>query len=157
MKPTLKIDLFHPSEQVAVRKLILDGLIEHWGFLDDTKNPDLDNIQSFYQNATFLVAHLDNEIVGCGALVPHQDGVAEIVRMSIHTSHRRCGLGSQILKSLLEAARQQGFSKVILETTATWNDAIEFYLRNGFKVTHITDSDVYFVYMIDPLSGSLPK
>ena len=141
----LLITPFHPDDQTAVRQLILVGLVEHWGFLDSTKNPDLENIAVSYAGATFLVARLGNDIVGTGALVPHQAGTAEIVRMSVAQQQRRSGIGRRILDALVEQARAQGFQRVILETTATWQEVIEFYLRCGFRITHDQDGDVYFL------------
>ncbi len=140
----ITITPFHPSYQVEVKKLILAGLVEHWGFLDSSKNPDLDDIATSYAGATFLVARLGEAIVGTGALVPLQDGVAEIVRMSVAQQHRRSGIGRRILESLIEQARAQGFRQIILETTSTWSEVIEFYLRCGFRITHTQEGDVYF-------------
>ena len=136
---------FHPDDQAAVKQLILAGLIGHWGFLDLTKNPDLDYIAASYGDGTFLVARLGNDIVGTGALVPRQAGTAEIVRMSVAQQHRRSGIGRCILEALVEQARAQGFQRVILETTATWQEVIEFYLRCGFRITHEHQGDVYFL------------
>jgi putative acetyltransferase len=140
----ITITPFHPSDQVEVKKLILAGLVEHWGFLDPNKNPDLDDITTSYAGAAFLVARLGEAIVGTGALVPRQDGIAEIVRMSVAPQHRRGGIGRRILDALIEQARAQGFRQIILETTATWGDVIEFYLRCGFRITHTQEGDVYF-------------
>jgi len=136
---------FHPDDQAAVKQLILAGLVEHWGFLDPTKNPDLENITVSYAGTTFLVARLGSDIVGTGALVAHQAGTAEIVRMSVAQQHRRSGIGQRILDALIAQARAQGFHQVILETTATWQEVIEFYLRCGFRITHYLDGDVYFL------------
>ena len=135
---------FQPGDQPAVKELILAGLVEHWGFLDQTLNTDLNDIQASYQGATFLVACVDNEIVGCGALVPRNPDTAEIVRMSVAARFRRLGLGTQILNHLLGVARETEYPQVILETTAKWEDAVAFYLRNGFQVTHYQDDDVFF-------------
>ena len=74
---------FQPSDQVAVKALILDGLVDHWGTLDESKNPDLNNIAVTYVDATFLVAWLDDEIVGTGAFIPHSKKQVEIARMSV--------------------------------------------------------------------------
>jgi putative acetyltransferase len=135
---------FQPENQAEVKDLILAGLAEHWGTLDLTLNPDLDNIASTYANATFLVAWYQGEIVGSGALVPRSNQIAEIVRMSVAAKMRRQHIGRQILEQLVQHARDTGCSKVILETTATWHEVIEFYLRFGFHVTHSQDGDVYF-------------
>ena len=143
---------FTPSDQAAVKALILDGLVEHWGELDPTLNPDLNDIAQSYAGATFLVACEGDRIVGSGALVPRSAAVAEIVRMSVAADCRRRGIASQILAHLCQAARDGGFQKIILETTATWTDVITFYRRFGFSITGYVEgefgTDVYFELML---------
>lgn len=140
----LRIVPFQPEDQEVVKNLILTGLVEHWGHLDSSKNPDLADIQTYYGQATFLVAWLDETIVGTGALIPRSAEVAEIVRMSVTVDMRRQGIGRAILQCLCERARRSGFRRLILETTATWLEVIEFYQRFGFSTTHFQDDDVYF-------------
>jgi GNAT superfamily N-acetyltransferase len=135
---------FRPEDQEAVRTLILAGLGERWGYLDPTKNADLNDIASSYAAAYFLVAQVDGQIAGTGALVPRSAGTAEIVRMSVASGLRKQGIGGQILRQLLQYAQAAGYHKVILETTATWQDAIHFYQNAGFCITHLQDGDVYF-------------
>jgi putative acetyltransferase len=138
------IQPFQPSDQDATKQLVLAGLEEHWGTLDLTKNPDLNDIQASYAAAVFLVAKIDGQIVGCGALAPRSPARAEIVRMSVAADRRRSGLGRQILTCLVEFARELGFKEVFLETTETWDGVIRFYLDFGFSITHHTDGDVWF-------------
>ena len=140
---------FCPADQAEVKDLILTGLVEHWGTLDATKNPDLNEIGVTYRGATFLVARLAGRIVGTGALVPRGDGTAEIVRMSVARDLRRRGLGRRILTRLLAQARQDGTRRVVLETTATWQEVIAFYLDYGFRITHYAGGDVYFALDLD--------
>lgn len=140
----LTIVPFRPQDQEAVKNLILTGLVEHWGCLDASKNPDLADIQTHYGQATFLIAWLDDRIVGTGALVPRSAEVAEIVRMSVAADMRRRGIGRAILQQLCASARQQGFGGLILETTAAWQEVIEFYQSFGFSITHFQADDVYF-------------
>jgi len=135
---------FCPADQAEVKSLILAGLVDHWGVLDPTKNPDLEDIAATFAGATFLVARLAGRIAGTGALVPRGDGVAEIVRMSVARDLRRRGVGRRILTRLVEQARQDGLRQVVLETTATWQEVIAFYLDAGFRVTHHSGGDVYF-------------
>lgn len=47
---------FQPENQEDVKKLILAGLVEHWGKLDPTKNPDLNDIANSYAQSVFFVA-----------------------------------------------------------------------------------------------------
>jgi putative acetyltransferase len=140
----IQITPFQPADQAEAKALVLSGLVEHWGFLDPTKNPDLDNIAACYANATFLVARLDGKLVGTGALVPRGPDSAEIVRMSVDRSIRRQGVGRMLLQALIEHAGQSGFRQITLETTTTWQEVIQFYLNFGFHITHEQDGDVYF-------------
>lgn len=146
MKPVefVRILPFEPENQVAVKELILSGLVEHWGWLDPTKNPDLEDIAAHYADGLFLVAWHHQELIGCGALIPRSAKTAEIVRMSVAKTWRRQGIGRLILQQLCDLAQDQGYTQVVLETTASWQAVIQFYLSYGFRITHFLDDDVYF-------------
>ena len=135
---------FQPDDQIEVKTLILAGLAEHWGVLDPSLNPDLNDIRSSYKDAIFLVAWQQARIIGTGALVPRSNQTAEIVRMSVAAGMRRQGIASRILQELCQQAKAAGYERIVLETTETWDDAIGFYHRFGFKITHYLDGDVYF-------------
>jgi len=135
---------FQPEYQSEVMDLILDGLAGHWGTLDPSKNPDLQDIGFSYANAVFLVAWQNNKIIGTGALVPKSNDTAEIVRMSVAKDMRRKGVGRKILQRLCEQAKRNGYKRLVLETTETWYEVVEFYKQFGFQVTHLLDGDVYF-------------
>ncbi|MBT3187615.1 MAG: GNAT family N-acetyltransferase [Anaerolineae bacterium] len=140
----LKLLPFQPSDQAIVKALILSGLEEHWGFLDESKNPDLDNIAVSYAEGTVLVAWQDDEIIGTGAFIPRSESQVEIIRMSVKKELRRQGIGRKILTELCKRASQDGYKEIILETTETWQDVIDFYLQYGFEITHYESGDVYF-------------
>ncbi|HAE58031.1 MAG TPA: GNAT family N-acetyltransferase [Anaerolineae bacterium] len=136
---------FRSENQTEVRNLVLAGLAEHWGKLDPDKNPDLDDIALTYADAVFLVAWQDDKIIGTGALVPRSAEIAEIVRMSVAANLRRNGVGRKILQRLCERAKSDGYKRLVLETTDTWHEVIEFYKKFGFQISHYLDGDVYFV------------
>lgn len=144
----ISIAPFQPEDQAAVRQLLLEGLEEHWGSIDPGLNPDLDDIAASYGHGTILVARVDDQVVGIGMLVPVVPGTGEVKRMSVARAHRRMGVASAVLRELVDAARQRGWRAVILETTATWTDAVQFYERAGFTLTHYEDGpfgrDAYF-------------
>jgi putative acetyltransferase len=142
--PEIILQDFEPADQTAVKDLILAGLVEHWVTLDTSKNPDLDDIATSYTGAIFLIARHQDQIIGTGALVPRQDGSAEVVRMSVAANWRRQGIGRLILQALVDRARQAGFHHITLETTEDWHEVIAFYLRFGFHITHYQDGNVYF-------------
>ena len=140
---------FRLDDQAAAQRLIVTGLAEHFGFLDPTANPDLDDIASTYADGTFLLAWQGDELVGTGALIHEKQGLARIVRMSVAPHLRRQGIGTLILERLCEQARAAGYRQIVLETTATWDDVIAFYRRNGFRVIGSWDGDTHFVLDLD--------
>ncbi|WP_255298437.1 GNAT family N-acetyltransferase [Brevibacillus dissolubilis] len=133
--------------QERARKLILDGLEEHFGFLDETLNPDLDDIMGNFieKGETFLVGMVDGEIVYTGALIEDNLGAGaqsvakaepttcgRIVRMSVAKSHRRQGYASQMLRTLEAAAWERDYQQIVLETNLEWDDAIGLYKHHGY-------------------------
>lgn len=133
----LLIRPFVAADQKAARTLILNGLGEHFGFIDETVNPDIDDILGCYvaSGQTFLVAEIDGVLVGTGALISEDAGVqtGRIVRMSVAREARRTGIGQALLARLMQMARERGFTRLVLETNIGWDDAIGFYQRCGFQ------------------------
>lgn len=131
------IEELSDTTQEEVADLIRAGLTERWGRLDPDTNPDLDDLPAAHADGrTILIRSDDGRLIGTGALLPRTNATAEIVRMSVATSARRLGVGRQVVDELLATARHWGVDRVILETTSTWTDAIEFYRSCGFAVTH---------------------
>jgi putative acetyltransferase len=132
--PPARIRPFAPGDQAAARALILAGLREHWGWLDPSLNPDLDDIAASYVRPghVFLVAEIGQTLVGTGMLVI--DGnVGQIVRLSIAPQWRQCGIGQALVVTLLDAARARGLVRVWMETNDDWHDAIGLYRHCGFQ------------------------
>jgi GNAT superfamily N-acetyltransferase len=144
IRKLITITPFESQHQQATRQLILEGLEEHWGVLDPALNQDLVDISKTYQSSMFLLAWIGDKIVGTGALVPESGGVSRIMRMSVDKTYRRQAIGTLILEQLLQTARLQKHHKVVLETTATWDEAIAFYKKSGFSPVGIRNGDLHF-------------
>jgi ribosomal-protein-alanine N-acetyltransferase len=56
----------------------------------------------------------------------------ELYNIAVHPSRRRLGLGSSLLGVILEEARRQGFTRVVLEVRAGNVPAIGLYRSLGF-------------------------
>ena len=136
---------FESTDQAAVRRLILDGLVEHFGFVDETINPDLDDIAASYllPGDLFVVAHLGAKLVGTGALVREAPGVGRLVRMSVRSSMRRHGVGRALVVHLVDAARQRRYHRLVLETNADWDDAIGLCTACGFAAYARTPGQIH--------------
>lgn len=136
---------FRPSDQDAVRRLVLAGLAERWGALDASLNPDLDDVAAAYPVAggAFLVAEIGGVLAGTGALVVLAPGTSRIVRMSVDAAWRRRGIARRLVGVLLDEARRRGCGRVVVATTPSWASAIALYQQCGFVQYARDDDDVY--------------
>lgn len=129
-------------EQKA-RDVIESGLREHWPNYDSNMNPDIQQLLRTY-GTRMLIGLIDHQVVATGAWEPVSASVASIVRMSVASPYRRLGLASQILNALEEYIAEQRYSRIVLETTTHWRDAVRFYLNQGYRPTHHLGGDSYF-------------
>jgi ribosomal protein S18 acetylase RimI-like enzyme len=136
---------FRPEDQPVVRALVLGGLGDHFGTIDETKNPDLDDIPTAYvaKGSKVIVAELGAEIVGAGTLIEEHPGIGRLVRMSVAKGQRGRGIGRNLVSYLLEEARRRGYRRVLVETTDDWQDAIGLYRACGFQTEGFRDGDIH--------------
>lgn len=130
----------HPTDQATARDLILQGLGEHFGYIDESLNPDLDDIASHYATveSAMIVAMLDGALVGTGALTLIDVNSAQMVRVSVSNAHRRRGIARAVVNQLITLARLWGFERIEVETNYDWMDAIGLYRSLGF-IEHSRD------------------
>lgn len=149
---------FQPEDQDEVRALILAGLAEHWGSPDETLNRDLDDIPASYGHGRTVVVRIAGQVVATGTIVPRDPATAEICRISVASTHRRRGLGRQVVQELLATARRWGATAVVLETTSDWTEVEAFHRSCGFAVTHrrpgeFGPDDTWFRHDLRPDAG----
>lgn len=131
MHSNIRVRAFEARDQDGARRVVLEGMRERWGTLDETLNPDLSDIERSYADGAFFVAECGGAIVGTGGLLPRGDRSAEIVRMSTLQAYRRRGVARSVLTSLIAEARRRELSRVVLATNLDWREAILFYESFG--------------------------
>ena len=82
--------------------------------------------------SALLVAEVDTSLGGCVALKPLTDQIAEVKRLYVRPGFRRLGLGEQLLRAVASTARQQGYTKLRLDTLPSMTAAIDLYQRLAF-------------------------
>jgi GNAT superfamily N-acetyltransferase len=100
----------------------------------------------------FLVAYLEDNPVGCGAIRLDGPGLAEIKRMYVDTAVRGRRVGRQIVHALEAQARQLGAKRIVLETGPRQPDAIAMYRHAGF-----TEIPLYGEYIGSQFSVCMAK
>ena len=76
----------------------------------------------------FVVAELDGEVVGFGALHVMWEDLAEVRTLAVSESAQRRGVGAALLRELLERARLLGIHRVFCLTFET-----VFFASHGFQ------------------------
>jgi ribosomal protein S18 acetylase RimI-like enzyme len=147
MEGEISIRPFSPADQERTQELILAGLAEHFNTINAALNPDLNDIQESYSQpgSAFLVAELEGELIGTGALIAESENTGRIVRLSVSGSHRRQGIGLLITGHLIKAARDYDYSQVVVETNDDWDDALRLYRRCGFAEYDHSDGEIHMM------------
>jgi GNAT superfamily N-acetyltransferase len=84
-------------------------------------------------HGAFLVARIDGEPVGCGALKRLDDTTGEIKRMYTAPAGRKRGVARALLTRLEEEARALGYTSLQLETGTVQPEAIALYESAGWS------------------------
>ena len=83
-----------------------------------------------------LLAHVDGELAGCGAIRPLADAsyanACEMKRLFVRPAFRGLGLGRALAEALLDEARRIGYSAMLLDTLDDMEAARELYGELGF-------------------------
>lgn len=90
-------------------------------------------------NDCFWVAEAEGraQVIGMVAVKAKQNGkeqYGELFRMIISPEFRRIGLGYKLAETVLAFSEDQGFSKVVLETSSTQKPAVALYKKLGFRL-----------------------
>ncbi|HMD00018.1 MAG TPA: GNAT family N-acetyltransferase [Ferruginibacter sp.] len=81
-----------------------------------------------------VVAYLDDQPVGCGAIKPFSERSMEVKRMYVIPELRGKGIASIVLKELEQWATELNYNKCFLETGKKQPEAIALYKKNGYNI-----------------------
>ena len=80
-----------------------------------------------------FIANWNGEVAGCIALQPLSEaGVCEMKRLYVRPGFRKFGIGDELIKQLLETAKEIGYTKMVLDTLERLQAATRLYQRHGF-------------------------
>ncbi len=88
----------------------------------------------------FLVAEVDGAAIGLLMVMTHDwTDAAEITDLAVDRKARRSGAGKALVEAATEWAREQGHRALWVEPRADNAEAIQFYVRMGFRVSGFND------------------
>ena len=111
------------TKDVAAIRAIAEPLIEQRILLGKELVELFESIQEF------VVAELDGEVVGFGALHVMWEDLAEVRTLAVAEHAKRKGIGAAMLNELLERAKNLGIKRVFCLTFE-----VDFFTANGFEV-----------------------
>jgi putative acetyltransferase len=84
-----------------------------------------------------LLATVDGEVAGCGALRPLADvdypNACEMKRLFVRPAFRRFGIGRLLAQALMDRGLQAGYSNLLLDTLDDMEAARGLYASLGFE------------------------
>jgi len=128
------------EDNPALAKVVKDTLAEFGANHPNTVyyDPTTDTLFEVFQTprSKYFLAELNNKIVGGGGIYP-TDGLppdtCELVKMYLLPEARGKGLGRTLIEKCIEAAAENGFKKIYLETMPELKQALSVYEKFGFE------------------------
>ncbi|HSD08249.1 GNAT family N-acetyltransferase [Flavobacterium sp.] len=130
MIQTLSIKIANPDDEnvIVIIEELSANLYRRFG--SDGRN----SFNDWKQNNPkyiFVIAEIDNKIVGCGAIRPITEKVGEVKRMFSKYPGKK--IGQTILSYLENKGREVGYEELVLETRIQNEEAKRFYLKSNYK------------------------
>jgi ribosomal-protein-alanine N-acetyltransferase len=123
---------------VTVRPAIADDVLaiaelERDNLGDDAWSPALveEGVTGNLPTIRYLVAEVDGVVVGHAAASIVAD-IAELQRIAVDPAHRRTGLATDLLDAVVDAAREGGADRLLLEVREDNAGALAFYAARGY-------------------------
>ncbi|XP_017377429.1 N-acetyltransferase 8 [Cebus imitator] len=112
-------------------------------FVDMTLHTDMSDITKSYlseRGSCFWVAESEEKVVGMVGALPVDDPTLrekqlQLFHLSVDTEHRRQGIAKALVRTVLQFARDQGYSEVVLDTGTIQLSAMALYESMGFQRT----------------------
>ncbi|KGP70845.1 GNAT family N-acetyltransferase [Pontibacillus yanchengensis] len=135
------------ATQYVAKQIILQGMYEHFGYIDETLNPDLHEPLTFYDGIdNFLYIMKYNGLMICtGGLQREGLYSGRVVRLSVLQSFRGNGFANQMMHYIEKKARSEHMSYIRVETNKEWTGAISLYHSLGYKLKEEDQTRCHFV------------
>ena len=139
---------FEAGDQAAVAALFVavnrdlappDRAAAFESYIARSLDAEIGDIARYYDRhrGWFFCATVDHELVGMFGLEPRDGSTVELRRMYVALAHRRLGLGRALLVAAEEAARAEGFARLVLSTSAIQEQALGLYGTSGFREVRV--------------------
>jgi len=120
---------------------VFNSVIREGMYFDRNEGvPDLETAQRWYQDRTkagmtFIAARVNNQLVGGASIEPGRGKASHVASLGIYLQKefRDVGIGTRLMKTILETARERDFEIVKLAVFASNQRAVHLYKKLGFR------------------------
>jgi len=112
-------------------------------------DPSEEAIREYLSQSRCFIAYSKDALVGSCIVKPIERGALELMNIAVSPSTQRNGIGAQLLKYVIEIARESGAQRLEVGT-GTFGYQLTFYQRQGFRVERI-DKDFFLKNYPEPI------
>ncbi|WP_028042194.1 GNAT family N-acetyltransferase [Candidatus Stoquefichus massiliensis] len=118
-----------------IKKLIISYVEELQRDLSfQNLNDELEHLDQKYtqKNGRILVAIVERQVVGCVAYHCHNEKRCEMKRLYVLPTYRKQKIGLRLIENIIQAAKEDGYTEMVLDTILPLHSAIGIYKKLGF-------------------------
>lgn len=112
-------------------------------------DPNEARVRAYLPDCRCFVAWQDEQVLGACTVLQKAAGVQELMSIAVCASRQRGGVGSRLLRAVIDAVRDSG-ARALEVGTGSFGYQLAFYQRQGFRVTAI-DRDFFVRHYPQPI------
>lgn len=113
-------------------------------------DPSIEMASAYLKDSFCLVAELDSSVLGIIVLLPKSVVDMEIMNIAVDENMQGKGIGRELIKHGIEAAKYKGFRRVEIGTGNSSIGQLALYQKSGFRIIEI-DHDYFIRNYPDPI------
>ncbi len=128
----VEVRAYEPGDHAQVVDLVLPVQQQEFGIpITYEEQADLQDPLAFF-GGRFWVAVDGDRVLGCVGLLDVGEGTGVVRKMFVSADARGTGAAKALLDALLDGARRDGMTELLLGTTSAYHAAHRFYEKHGF-------------------------
>ena len=97
----------------------------------------------------WLAARAGDELIGFAHAHPLAAGDYKLDKLYVHPDWQRHGIGGQLIAEVARHAREHGCTRLALRVNRQNHNAVQAYLKHGFRVADVVVEDIGGGYVMD--------
>ena len=108
-------------------------------------DPEL-KLYTNYPDLFWVATARTGKVVGSIGYKHINSDVVDMHRFCVDNEFQKCGIGQKLLQTLVDTARENGYSTVTCYTNAASLASRKLYEKNYFEHTHTTNAKTHWIF-----------